>query len=219
MPVMPGMPVQPGPGRNMRRMAKRLKRQGCDDRQALADIKALLGQMGYHNLTTPSAIADAVEDVKVRLEEFESGAATVSAPTGVPRLEASPVIAGALPDFQSAFTLASAPTLAPSLSLALPDLRTLSARPAPAPAMAPALQAESGPPPAFDPQAFQAKLDAKMRESEKTGIVHRPPGSNGKVTRGPAKLSVQEQYALLEKITGKHAAPAPPSGRVNVMAR
>jgi hypothetical protein len=205
----------------MRRMAKRLKRQGVDERGALASIKEMLGRMGYHNLTTPSAITDAVEDVMIRLGEFESGTATVSTSMESPPLEMSPATAGMLPDFQAAFSLAPAAAPAPSLSLALPDLRALSARPAPVMAAAPvlALSNAGAPPAAFDPQAFQAKLDAKMRESEKTGIVHRPPGSNGKVTRGPPKLSVAEQYEMLEKITGKHAAPAPPSGRVIVMAR
>lgn len=225
MPTLPGMPHQPGPGRNSKRQLRRLKSQVANERGAMLLIKQTLGQMGYQNLADHNAIADAVADMADRLSDFESGAALPPNVTQ-PVLHAQPSVTFApapdiLPALQMAFQ-----TPPVKVSLALPDLRLgmtaqqpvlVVSAPAPALLSTPAASSATNPG-ELEYAVFQEKLKAKMRESERTGVIHRSPGSSS-VTRGAPKVGVEEQYEIINKITGKHAAPAPASGIPNLAAR
>lgn len=228
MPVLPGMPHQPGPGRNSKRQLRRLKSQVANERGAMLHIKQTLGQLGYQNLSDHNAIADAVADMAERLSDFESG--TTLPPTVTQPILHAPTAAVLIPapDILPALQMAfQAPPV--KVSLALPDLRLgmmaqqptiVASGPAPTLLSSPATStgAPAAAPTELDYAAFQEKLKAKMKESERTGVIHRQPGSSS-VTRGAPKVTVEEQYEILNKITGKHAAPAPPSGIPNLVAR
>lgn len=247
MPAMPGVPAPPGPGRNMARVAKRLKRNGADDRGALQDIRSLLAERGYSGLQKPGDIVEALEHLLLGREEGMEMPPALSTTLPIPQphaVPAAPSGIGIAPPEAVAIARAAfgaspkAPSVPPLLSFAeiMAGPAPTSAHPAPAPASAPPsatiADPASGPPARTGPldiHTFQARFEknaatAAAANMAEAGGAPRPKGASpagarflsGKTGRKPP---VDNQYEILQAITGKKAAPAPPSGIVNAMAR
>ena len=233
----------------MARVAKRLKRQGADDRGALQEIKGMLHRHGYSGMSRPGEIVEALEHLLESRNAADgidaSAPPTLAAPA--PTLLASPAIPVAVDATRALFGLpptqpAAAPFRAPALCV--PSFRSLSQpapmaspMPAPAPIAAPAAMpaataaSAQGPDRSapLDIAAFNAKFKDSAEQKAAANLAEANGGPRPKAAasagarfangRTGVKPSVEDQYKILERITGKHAEPAPPSGIVNAMAR
>jgi hypothetical protein len=251
MPSLPGMAPQPSPGRNMARVAKRLKRNAAGDRGALEEIRGLLTRRGYSGMKDAADLVEAVEHALGMRDEETSSllpapapalllAAPAPAPVGV---GVAPAEALAVARMAFGLPASAGPAPAPAPPARLPTFAELMAGPAPGvavPLAAAPPVAPTAPPPLpmptapvrtgpLDIKAFEAKFkenatDASAANRAEADGGPRPKGAagggsrflNGNTGRRP---DANDQYAILERITGKHAAPAPPSGIPNAMAR
>lgn len=114
------------------------------------------------------------------------------------------------------------PQMAPQAAPQMTPQMTPQAAPQMAPQMAPAGAPHTGP---LDLHSFEAKFKANSATAAASNLAEangapRPKGEGGaRFKTGGSRPNVNEQYAILERVTGKKAAPAPPSGIPNALAR